>query len=312
MWKYLRNDRGSIVVIVAGALIMLLGFTALVTDIGMMDYHKSKLQNACDAAALAGAQELPDDTTEAESVATQYAVNNGVTNPTITFDEDNHKIIVQGQEEVAFFFARALGINKGDVSAKAAAIVAPINEVYSGLRPFGVEVKEDEFVKGEQVVLKTGAHRNKKGNFHPIGLEYNDKNSGADVYENNIKYGTTRGYAVGDFVDTETGNMSGPTKEGIDYVINLCKHTPKCTWQSYKTDCPRLITVPLIVPDSDKDKNGGKMTVKIVGFARFFLEGCAEDGEKAEVTGRFIQEITVGGTDPGQSDFGLMGVTLVE
>ena len=42
---------------------VLLGFAALVVDVGMMYTEKAKLQNAADAAALAGAQNLPNATT---------------------------------------------------------------------------------------------------------------------------------------------------------------------------------------------------------------------------------------------------------
>lgn len=289
MWKYLRNDRGSIVVIVAGALIMLLGFTALVTDIGMMVYRKSKLQNACDAAALAGAQELPGNTTEAENVARQYAVNNGITNPTITFDEDDPKIIVRAKEEVTFFFARALGINKGDVSAQAAAIVAPINKVYSGLRPFGVV--DDVFTYNQQVTLKSGSQDGQSGNFGALRL---DEAEGTSDYNKQIIEGCITPYKVGDSISTEPGVKPEKTIKGVQECID---------------NGIRVITVPIIdslgVPGTSKE-------VKILGFALFYIESFEKKGGHTKITGRFIEKVIHGGAHLGQSDYGALGVTLVE
>jgi Flp pilus assembly protein TadG len=53
-----RQPRGQALVTMAVALIALLGFGALAIDVGMMFLAKGELQNAADAAALAGAQEF--------------------------------------------------------------------------------------------------------------------------------------------------------------------------------------------------------------------------------------------------------------
>ena len=58
-FRKLKNDeRGSIPVLVALSLTVLLGFSALTVDFGMMASNKQSMQNACDAAALAGAVDL--------------------------------------------------------------------------------------------------------------------------------------------------------------------------------------------------------------------------------------------------------------
>ncbi len=53
-----RQPRGQALVTMAVALIALMGFGALAIDVGMMFLAKNELQNAADAAALAGAQEF--------------------------------------------------------------------------------------------------------------------------------------------------------------------------------------------------------------------------------------------------------------
>jgi hypothetical protein len=53
-----RQPRGQALVTMALALVALMGFGALAIDVGMMFLAKNELQNAADAAALAGAQEF--------------------------------------------------------------------------------------------------------------------------------------------------------------------------------------------------------------------------------------------------------------
>lgn len=303
MWKYLKNNKGSTIVIITVVLVALLGFVALVTDIGNMVYRKSQLQNACDAAALAGAHELPD-TDKAEDEAKKYAEDNGVdlSSISISFGEEDKKIIVKAQEQVQFIFARVLGINQGDVSAQAAAIIAPLSEVYNGLRPFGVE--DDAFEEGERVVLKTGVQDEEGGNFYPLALD----GTGATTYQTTIVNGSNTGYSVGDYVSTETGNMVGPTKSAINDLIGLCDHSPECTPDSYEPDCPRVVTVPLI----ESMEVNGRDEVLIVGFAIFFVEAVTNSGGFTQVTGTFVEEITTGGMSQGQTDYGLRGVKLVD
>ena len=52
------RQRGSVVIVVALSLSLLLGMLGLVTDLGHLYVAKSELQNAADAAALSGAKEL--------------------------------------------------------------------------------------------------------------------------------------------------------------------------------------------------------------------------------------------------------------
>jgi Flp pilus assembly protein TadG len=70
-----REERGQILPLVAIALVALLGISAFALDVGYAYYAKRQLQSATDAAALAGAQDLPNTAT-AVSTATDYAAAN--------------------------------------------------------------------------------------------------------------------------------------------------------------------------------------------------------------------------------------------
>jgi len=53
--KNRKPQRGYVLVTVAGLLVVLLGFTALAVDVGIMFSARTQLQEAADAAALSGA-----------------------------------------------------------------------------------------------------------------------------------------------------------------------------------------------------------------------------------------------------------------
>ena len=53
-----KNEKGAILFLVAGAMVVLLGMAGLAFDLGMLYNVKTDLQNAVDAAALAGAWKL--------------------------------------------------------------------------------------------------------------------------------------------------------------------------------------------------------------------------------------------------------------
>ena len=74
-FKLLINEEtGQTIVLVTLLLVILLGFGAIVTDFGYMTYQKSNLQNAADAAVLAGAIELTKSTdSQVGVVVNEYA-----------------------------------------------------------------------------------------------------------------------------------------------------------------------------------------------------------------------------------------------
>lgn len=76
-----RRCRGMVAVFVALCLVLLLGIAALAIDIGFFYKRRADAQRAADAAALAGALRLPDQTA-ALTAARNYATLNGYTNGT--------------------------------------------------------------------------------------------------------------------------------------------------------------------------------------------------------------------------------------
>jgi Flp pilus assembly protein TadG len=119
-------------------MIVVLSLTALVLDVGMFLHEKHELQKAVDAAALAGAQKLPDSRTEAESDADEWLRKNDVDGTNgdsvdISFtctsefdlgcDPTKNRwdtIVVRAERNVPLNFAPLLGLDSVTVSATAA------------------------------------------------------------------------------------------------------------------------------------------------------------------------------------------------
>jgi hypothetical protein len=110
------------------ALGVLMGFVAMTVDVGMILHERRSVQNAADAAALAGVQELPESPSAAVATAMEWAKKNGYaadSDVTITVntpyqgDPDAVEVIIK--EEVPFLFARVLGLESTGVHARAVA-----------------------------------------------------------------------------------------------------------------------------------------------------------------------------------------------
>lgn len=134
-----REESGQGLVLGTLFLVVVLAFAALAIDVGLFLHERRQLQNAADAAALAGAQKLPDAWTEARADANEWLDKNGVDasngdgmdisfSCTSEFDiacdpsEDRwDTIVVRAERDVPLRFAPVLGLDSLTVSASAAA-----------------------------------------------------------------------------------------------------------------------------------------------------------------------------------------------
>ena len=159
-----RGERGQILALVALALVVLLGICAFAIDVGYAYYAKRQLQSATDAAALAGAQDLPNGAT-AISTATSYAAANTpanlssfnftyqvkCTNTSVIATGCNaavnpNALVVNGTASTNTWFARLFGVTKFDISAHANACSpcssTPV-DIVLGSRPHRLHVLAD-------------------------------------------------------------------------------------------------------------------------------------------------------------------------
>lgn len=299
MMKLLKSQKGNVVVITALSLSALIGFTALVIDVGLLYFNRIQLTQLVDASALAGASQfLPDATSTPSGAANDYAARNGLkAGDRFTVNVTASTVTVTVDRTVNFILQPFFGRNTQRVSASATAAAGALRAA-TGVVPFGVE--KQEFTYGQSVVLKAGGGSGDTGNYGALALG----GTGAKTYEYNIINGYSGELHIGMKVSTETGNMSGPTNDGVNTRID----GTSSTFPPSDGSSPRIVTIPVL---ETLDVNGRK-DVTIVGFASFFLESVGGSGQDAYVIGRFMKmpkpgEIT---SDPG-SYYGLYNVKLI-
>ena len=146
-----NNERGQSMVLTVVFMVVLLGFAALVIDVGSWYRAHRAAQSTADASALAGAAVLPD-TAAATTLAKQYATKNGGSgsgiggSPQITFTQSGYEmdtITVKVTRPSPGFFAKVFGSAFGSVSVsgRATARAYNVQGIQNGIAPITVNYK---------------------------------------------------------------------------------------------------------------------------------------------------------------------------
>lgn len=283
------------------AFILIATCSALVVDIGSTVLEKNKISKACDAAVLAGAAELQNNPDNAMSVAQTYLEANGVSlsEATISVSDDKKSISVTASRKVDYIFAKVIGIESGNVNSNASAGIESIVGVSGGIWPFAIV--DQTLIYGQNYILKEGAGDGSSGNYDILALG----GHGASIVSYNIVNGYAGTLNVGESVTTETGNLAGPVTSSVESLIF---QDSTSTYDACKPDSPRIITVIVV----DTISVSGSKPVTIRGFASFFLEDVSGIGGHAEIVGKFIKTVGTGETSPTQTNYGLVGVKLLQ
>ncbi len=301
--ELLRGDSGNVVIIAAVAFAVLLGFVALAVDTGVLYLEHARLARAADASALAGAQELPD-TVKAQAAVVDYLGKNNINttdpqNYKVYFSPDNKQVTVELKKGVNLYFAKFLGFSSSSVGGKAAARIAPVAKT-TGLIPVGIDESLLPLAAGHEYVIKVGSP-----SVGWTGVIAYPGQSGADDYRQAARFGYTNTVAVGDHEDKASGNVSGPTIQGLQERITAASGD---TWDNYRPDSPRVVLVPIYrslgALPSDK--------VRIVGFASVFVEGVTGNGNESDIHVRYVDRTVSGETDDTLTNTYLNSVKLVE
>jgi len=327
-------------------MVVILGFAAMAVDVGLFLHEKRELQNAADAAALAGVQELPNLPGDAQAMAEEWAENNGIGADELEAIEisttyaTNDTITVQVKREVPFVFARVLGLTSDTMRADASARVGSPT-IGTGAMPWGLresykEWAEDEVGFGEPVVLMESAGGGASGAFGALCLD--GEHCGADVYRDVVEEGAE--VDLQEFYFMKTGVIPGPTDQGLDarftgestecdtfdevfqqvgeddwaFTSNTCN-----PWADEGSGSRRVVLAP-VVPDYYFDECGGSSCpVDGSAFSMLFLEDpsmCVtpEHPDEPLVCGRFLRAsfdigFLIGAYDP---DTDIRFVRLVE
>lgn len=335
---HIHHESGQMLVLMVAGLAAFVAIVGLSVDVGQIVFTRTDLQKVADAAAFAGAQDLPSSSAATVSANTYVGLNAANTTADVAISQTynaNDTIRVTARRKVNYTFMRVLGLTGTDVSASATVRVGTYNGG-SGLVPWGLVASDNSDFLGNECfagfdgemplfnqntvcTLKYGAGENSGGDFGIVALD----GTGSDIYEYGIINGSTTVYEVGDQVNPQTGNNVGKTRSGIDGRLarplpedcqthdrNEILHTDPAT--GLTTIAPGCETHPriMIIPVLDQLENPQPST--IVGFAFMYLHSVSGNGGHTKINAEFVSFTTripggtYGGPVDGQSSTAIM------
>jgi Flp pilus assembly protein TadG len=321
-----NNERGVVIIWSAFFMIMMLGFVALGIDVAKIMATRTELQNAADAAALAGASAIDLNTGKirpdsALIRATLTAQHNKafVDKPVpvtllagdVAVDPNLNTVFVKVRRDptsdgsMITHVAQVLGIKNVEVTAVAKARTEPAGTIDCGLVPLFFDLSAQPPLHtgcNPGYTLKVGGGAGSNGNYG--GLSYPECDNGpcagmspngANAYRCNLQNGYCCPVSVGDVIDTKPGNMSGPTRQAMNarFAADTDRRQGIC-YSDYRGNGQRVVYVPLTTAPS----KGGRATVQVTGFSAFFLKDLPGNGNQSIITGEFISEILPGSGGP--------------
>jgi len=318
------SERGAVIIWIAFFMVSMLGFVALGIDVAKVMAARTELQNAADAAALAGASAvdpssqpiriMPDTAvTRAQETALKNKafVNEPLPVQLLAADvsfpnSQQVKVTVRREAgaggEVLTHVAQVLGIKSMSVTATATAEASISSEQCQALVPMGAIPANGDpnFFKpgcGNNYTLKQGAGGGVNGNYQAVDFPACDagpcagyQQTGANTYRCLLANGYGCCVQVGQQIQTEPGNMTGPTRQGLqgrwdgdsDRRSNIC-------YKQYIGNGNRVVNVPII-----SRPGNGRSTITVLGFAAFFLLKRPTGGGSQDVEGEFIYQVAPG------------------
>jgi hypothetical protein len=311
-----KSERGQVVVLWVVSTVVLLGMAALVVDVGAWWRDKRRLQGTADAAALAGAQELPQSPGQARTVATNYANDNGgdVAGADITVTSGpstNDTIDVTARRTDPGFFSNVLGIGSANISAHAKARVGPPVKALH-VAPMVV------FCDHPLIQNCDGTGSPRFGPLNKADMDYDPM-------------GAPGAFGM---LNLDGGNGTPGSSDEADWILHgFNKYLPL---GDYRSDpgakfsstniqdalTARLGDVLLFPVYKTLDEQGQNAIYDIIGWIGFRLTGFEVHGNNATLHGYFTEFIAQGilsgsgpdasGSDPPSSSFGVKSIQLIE
>jgi hypothetical protein len=304
MTRFSRNE-GQVTVMTALFMVALIGMAGFVLDVGSWFREQRVAQATVDAAALAGAQALPDDPSSASSLATSFAAKNGgVAGATFTLSSHyvpNDTITVTQAKPASGLFSALFGITTVTVHAHAQAISEVPTEVY-GAAPIVVDINH-QYLSGPGCPcfgIPTTLPLGKKGApgaFGMVDFSTGNGNSGDSTLADWITSGYQNYLPLGDY-DSDTGAKFDSSQ--IQGALQA----------RYGSD--------LLFPIYDSlTGQGSNASYHIIGWAAFHITDSQANGNNGSISGWFDKVIWQGLVPPngpaaGIPDLGIHSVALVD
>lgn len=286
-----KRRSGAVTVVVALSSVALLGFAALATDYGLMVAKRNHLQRACDAAALAGAADLPVTAT-AQYQAQMAARSNKVYSPTITYPNGLKQIGVEASETMNFFFARAIGIQSGRVATRAVAERVPLKGI-PGVVPLAITVNDYTTHKESgsfwEVLIDNNRQDFVDGTITGLDLRNDNSGKAVDGFQEDLRNGTDNTVILGSQINSALSasltSQGAALEEAMTDRFEAAAGAPwydngtNYTFPNYPSGDPRIITI--MVADPNPTDNSSPLL-----NARFFAPVYVDRVTVTRVTGQ--------------------------
>jgi Flp pilus assembly protein TadG len=310
----MRSESGQAMVFLVFALLGLVGMVSLVIDGGSWRRTQRQVQTAADAAALAGAQDLPIDAT-ANNTAVTYAQQNfsGIAAPTVTFPSTSpcvaHACIdVVASEPVSGIFLPALNAT---ARAHARAMVS-VPLFMKNVAPIAVKTTAacpmtDPTCFGRTVTVSFTESQLTSSAIGLIDLRCQSSTSavncgqgpGADTLRDWIDCNPCYPNALpaNKWYSVKTGQNTGPISQGLNDAANARR--------------------PLIFPVFDV-ADASVPSFHVIAWAAFVIDvgGVSWSPQNKQITGHFTTliatDLAAGDPISGATDFGVHVITLIQ
>jgi hypothetical protein len=279
------REYGSTLVYVALIMMLLLTVLSLVLD-GLHAYvQQRRMQNAADAAALAGARALATGGNAGTAVAT-LATSNGAQSfrwGTMT----GGRIWVETRQDVPTWFASLLGFTAIPVHGRATAACLPLTGA-GNLLPMTINI--NDVVRGPALTLMWEDELDAPGSFGWLDWDGGAR-SNAELADNIANPANSGVWRIGDLIPPSPGVQgSGPVRTALAQWIG------------------RPVTIPLYDVVVGQ---GANTRYRVAGFGRFILLAFDFRGRDKYIVGRFIGEVLPGEVGGGAFDAGVCDLRLL-
>jgi hypothetical protein len=296
-----KRELGQAAVLTVLFMVVLLGMAAAVLDVGKWYRDDRRLQATMDAAALAGAQALPESTAEAESLANAYAGKNGgglddtlITTKTIA----NDTIEVKGSRPSEGFFTQLFGLSSVTVHATAKARVGVLASA-KWAAPIAVD-EQHPFIQNKRWGEATTLELDKvgPGAFRIMNID-----------------GSYGGTSPPDLAEWIRSGYEGYMPLGWYYSDPGTKYNTSPHFKQALEDVAVTGEEILLPVYRQTREQGAGFEYEVVGWVGFVVTGYHIQGSKNnKIYGHFTQVIWEGiySDESGADDFGARAISLVE
>lgn len=299
MTRRLRNENGQAILMTVLFLAVLMGVAALSVDVGSWYRAQRQAQATADAAALAGADVLPTDPSQAQTLAAQYGASNGGGVQGITFRNDfqqHDTVVVSVSKQEPSFFANVFAIDHATVTATAAARAGIPNQVW-GVAPIVVN-KLHPLLSGPGCPcfdVPTTLPLGKTGAPGAFGLV--DLNGGSNA----------------------NTDLASWIQNGFDGYLGLGSYDSNTGAQFASSNVQAALSArldtELLFPVYDTlQGNGSNAQYDVIGWVGFYLTSFDSQGNSGDLSGWFTRVVWKGiqsQTNQHLPDFGVYSVELV-